>query len=172
MFSDALVFLLAAVCAFVFGTFAEYFVHRAMHWGWLHPAGHRWHHESGESRNFLRDFLDYGTGAALLCWLGFLVSTMAGLGWLLGAFAYAAAASYSHQVQHANADLVFWMKRPVHRLHHVHDMHGRNFGILVDWWDRLFGTYEPIEWPKTPPEGGFRFRDYLGIHWFSGGWMR
>ena len=23
-----------------------------------------------------------------------------------------------------------------------------NFGITVDWWDRVFGTYEKVEWRR------------------------
>lgn len=158
-------FVLAACGAFLFGTFSEYMIYRAMHWGILHPDGHRHHHETNEARYFLRDLFDYGTAAALLSWPGFLVSTVSGFGWVLGAFVYAAAASYAHQIQHANADLVFWLRRPVHRLHHAHDMTGHNFGILVDWWDRLFLTYRPIEWPRTPPAGGYRLADYFAIPW-------
>ena len=163
MLPGAVEFAIAAVCALVFGTFAEYFIHRAMHWGILHPEGHRYHHESNDPRTFLRDFIDYGSGAAGLGWLGFLVSLTSGFGWAFGALAYAALASYSHQIQHANADLVFWMKRPVHRLHHNLDMRDRNFGVLVDWWVRLFGTYRPVEYPRdarrhTP-------RDFLAIPW-------
>lgn len=165
MLAGTVEFVGAAACALLFGTFAEYVVHRLMHWGILHPQGHRWHHESNEARTYLRDFLDYSTGAVVLCWPGWIVSTTSGVGWMLGALAYAALASYSHQLQHANADLVFWMKRPVHRLHHAHDMAAHNFGVLVDWWDRLFGTYRPIEWPRTPPAGGYRGKDYLAIPW-------
>lgn len=163
MLAGAVEFVAAACCALLIGTLAEYFIHRLMHWGILHPEGHRWHHESNEARNYLRDFFDYGTGAAALGWIGFLVSTTIGFGWMLGALIYAALASYAHQLQHANADLVFWMKRPVHRLHHNHDMRQHNFGVLVDWWDRLFGTYQPIEWPRTP--GRYRARDFLAIPW-------
>ena len=165
MVVGVLEFVGATACAFLVGTLAEYFVHRAMHWGILHPEGHRWHHESNEARTFARDFIDYGTGAALLCWPGFLVSLTAGFGWTLGALIYAALASYSHQLQHANADLVFWMPRPVHRLHHNHDMKENNFGVLVDWWDRLFGTYQPIEWPREAPGRGQRLKAYFAIPW-------
>ena len=132
MLPGAVEFALAAVGARVFGTFAEYFIHRAMHWGILHPEG-------------------------------FLVSLTSGLGWMLGALAYAALASYSHQIQHANADLVFWMKRPVHRLHHNLDMRDRNFGVLVDWWDRLFGTYQPVEYPRASRRHAAR--EFLAIPW-------
>ena len=163
MVLGAFEFVAAAALALLFGTFAEYFVHRSMHWGILHPEGHRHHHEANDARTFLRDFVDYGTGAAALAWIGFLVSTTSGLGWAMGALVYAALASYSHQIQHANADLVFWMRRPVHRLHHNLDMRDDNFGVLVDWWDRLFGTYKPVEYPRHPlPHTA---RDFLAIPW-------
>jgi sterol desaturase/sphingolipid hydroxylase (fatty acid hydroxylase superfamily) len=41
------------------------------------------------------------------------------------------------------------------RLHHVqHHFHTprRNFGVTSTLWDRLFGTYEPIETPLAVPE--------------------
>jgi len=163
MFSGAVEFIIAAASAVVFGTFAEYFIHRSMHWGILHPEGHRHHHEANDARTFMRDFFDYGTGAAALGWLGFLVSTTSGIGWAFGALVYAILASYAHQIQHANADLVFWMKRPVHRLHHNLDMRDHNFGVLVDWWDRLFGSYEPIEYPRETRRA--TARDYFAIPW-------
>jgi sterol desaturase/sphingolipid hydroxylase (fatty acid hydroxylase superfamily) len=160
---DALVAFAAVVAALLFATFAEYFIHRGMHWGFIYPKGHLRHHEENEARTYLLDFLDYGSGALVVCWLGFLISVPAGIGWALGAVLYTALASYAHQLQHANAELVFWMRRPVHRLHHVHDMRDANFGILVDWWDRLFGTYAPIEYPH--PDGPRRLRDYMAIPW-------
>ena len=52
---DAIEAILAAFCALLFATLAEYFIHRAMHWGIIYPDGHRWHHESNESRTFLLD---------------------------------------------------------------------------------------------------------------------
>jgi sterol desaturase/sphingolipid hydroxylase (fatty acid hydroxylase superfamily) len=155
---------LAALGAFVFGTFVEYVVHRAMHWGLLYPEGHRYHHRTGDARTFLKDFMDYGMGAVIGCWFGFLISVPCGIGWALGGLVYAALASYAHQIQHADADLVFWMKRPVHRVHHDLDMTDGNFGVLVDWWDRLFGTYKPVEWPRAAVPG-YRLSRFLAIPW-------
>ena len=165
MYVSIIEFVLAAIGAFVVGTLAEYFVHRSMHWGILHPQGHRSHHERDDARTYLHDFIDYGSGALLLSWPGFLVSLAGGFGWMFGALAYTALASYAHQIQHANADLTFWMRRPVHRLHHVHDMTGQNFGVLVDWWDRLFGSYAAIEWPRDMPLRKHRLREYFAIPW-------
>jgi sterol desaturase/sphingolipid hydroxylase (fatty acid hydroxylase superfamily) len=154
---------LAIAGAFVLGTFLEYFVHRAMHWGWLFPEGHKFHHDTNDPRTFFADLIDYGGGAAALAWFGFLVSVPVGIGWAIGALIYAILASYAHQLQHANAHLVFWMPRPVHRLHHNLDMKGHNFGILVDWWDRVFGTYQSIEHP-TPSEPR-SISGYFAIPW-------
>ena len=81
------------------------------------------------------------------------------------ALAYTLLASYAHQIQHANPDLVFWMKRPVHRLHHDAGAIEGNFGILVDWWDRLFGSYVPIERPLSMPPRGERLKAYFAIPW-------
>ncbi len=161
----ALEFSVAFLGALVTGTFAEYIIHRLMHWGILYPDGHLKHHETNDPRTFLLDFFDYGLGAALLCWIGFLVSTYAGIGWAAGAFVYAALASYAHQLQHAHADMVFWMPRPVHRLHHDLDLRDANFGVLVDWWDRLFGTYQPVERPRRTGPDGRRARDFIAIPW-------
>jgi sterol desaturase/sphingolipid hydroxylase (fatty acid hydroxylase superfamily) len=165
MISGPIKFTIAVLGAVVMATLVEYFIHRLMHWGILYAEGHRWHHRSNDARSFLRDFFDYGTGAAALCWLGFVVSTASGFGWMLGAFVYAALASYSHQIQHANPYLVFWMRRPVHSLHHARNMRSQNFGILVDWWDRVFGTYLPIEGPRPRPGRRYRLREYLAIPW-------
>ena len=47
---DVIGFIGTTIVAIVVGTFAEYFVHRAMHWRLLYGEGHRWHHESNEAR--------------------------------------------------------------------------------------------------------------------------
>src|SRR5215831_5111531 len=80
---DVIGFIGVTIAAIVVGTFAEYFVHRAMHWGLLYGEGHRWHHESNEARTFARDVYDYGGGAAALGWIGFLVSSSSGFAWML-----------------------------------------------------------------------------------------
>jgi len=38
------------------------------------------------------------------------------------------------------------MKMPVHYVHHKYGMWHHNFGLAVDWWDHVFGTYKPVEW--------------------------
>ncbi len=162
---DAIEAILAAFCALLLATLAEYFIHRAMHWGIIYSDGHRKHHERNESRTFLLDVRDYGTGAAIVVWVGFVVSIPVGIGWAVGAFAYVALASYAHQLQHAHPALVFWMPRPVHALHHACNMTEHNFGILVDWWDRLLGTYRPIGRPRRAAKKARRLKHYMEIPW-------
>ena len=86
--TDIALLILAALSAVFLGTLAEYFVHRLMHWGILYPEGHKYHHESNDPRTYLSDFFDYGTGAVLTGWLGFLISFPAGIGWAMGAVGF------------------------------------------------------------------------------------
>ena len=53
-------------------------------------------------------------------------------------------AAWCHQAQHEDPRLVRWLSRtPIHFVHHTLNQTRHNFGISVDWWDHVFGTYEP-----------------------------
>jgi sterol desaturase/sphingolipid hydroxylase (fatty acid hydroxylase superfamily) len=82
-----------------------------------------------------------------------------------GSFAYAAFAAYAHQIQHEWPELVFWMHPPVHTVHHNYEMWKKNFGIGVDVWDKIFGTYERVEWRRDPARARQRWRDFVRIKW-------
>jgi len=152
--------------AFVVGTFLEYSIHRLMHTGKMLGKKHAMHHQAGHGQGWFGEFLDYFFPSIPILWIGFLYSIPAGIGFLVGGAAYAAAAAYAHQLQHEQPELVFWLRRPVHYLHHEHKMWRHNFGILVDFWDRVFGTYKLVEWaPKRKP---FQhpWRQFFQIKWF------
>lgn len=151
--------------AFLLGTFVEYFLHRCMHWGWIAAEAHRTHHKNNNPQGWSKEFLDYCKAVVPVCWVGFFLSVPAGTGFGLGCLAYAVLAAYAHQVQHDRPDLVFWLPRPVHYLHHEYGMVHHNFGILVDLWDRLFGTYKKVEGPRSPEGAKRSWRDYLDIKW-------
>jgi sterol desaturase/sphingolipid hydroxylase (fatty acid hydroxylase superfamily) len=68
-------------------------------------------------------------------------------------------------VQHDNPELIFWLPRPVHYLHHSHKMWHHNFGITVDFWDRIFGTYKPVEWSPSRRPLQYPLKSYLQIKW-------
>jgi sterol desaturase/sphingolipid hydroxylase (fatty acid hydroxylase superfamily) len=57
------------------------------------------------------------------------------------------------------------MPMPVHYVHHKYGQWHHNFGLAVDWWDRVFGTYKAMDWydekEQAKPELGFR-----QLRWF------
>jgi hypothetical protein len=61
------------------------------------------------------------------------------------------------------------MPRPVHYLHHKYNLWRTNFGILFDFWDRLLGTYEVIEWKPERRPFEYGLRAFFDIGWFRRG---
>ena len=84
-------------------------------------------------------------------------------GFAAGGLFYACFAAYSHQLQHEKPELCFWLPRPVHYIHHHEKMWHHNFGISIDLWDRVFGTYKKVDWHAEP--GKWSFRGYFTIKW-------
>lgn len=157
--------LVAFGIGLVFTSFMEYWIHRLMHHRFLLGLKHAEHHRDGWGQGWLGEFCDYMKGTLLLGWLGFLHSVPAGIGFAVAATVYCAWSAYAHQLQHENPDLVFWMKRPVHYLHHKHHMWRHNFGIAFDFWDRVFGTYQRVDWQRGHPIQEHRLRSYFLINW-------
>ena len=142
------------IFAFIFGSFLEYWVHRLMH---IYPkfgngiTAHYAHHRSNDTQGFWGDFFHFSLVSLLLLPTLF-VSIYFGIIAILGTIAFAAFASYAHQIQHYNPEGCFWMKMPVHYVHHRHKQWDSNFGLAIDWWDKVFGTYKPVEWLDNPPK--------------------
>ena len=164
----------AATIAFmVVSSFIEYAVHVLMHWRVVLGKIHTAHHKENSTDGFLWEFVYYAAGAipvglAMIAagwYFGFLA---AGIGAFVGAVGYACFAAYAHQIQHERPELVFWMSMPVHTVHHVKQQWRKNFGIGVDWWDRLFGTYEKSDWQPDPARKRTSLRDFVRIHWIKG----
>ena len=134
------------VFAFIFGSFLEYWVHRFMH---IYPkfgngiTAHHNHHRSNTTKGFLGDFLDFSL-VSLLVLPALLISVPFGSIMVLGIITFAAFASYAHQIQHDNPHKCFWMKMPIHYVHHKNNQWDSNFGLAIDWWDRVFGTYKSV----------------------------
>lgn len=182
--SSGLFVLLGIAVSFVFGTFAEYWIHRLMHMGMVQPRaearaagapwalkllrpamflayGHGEHHREGTGQGVLREGRDYALGAIVglavaapvdIAWIS---GGWMSLGFVIGGLAHAVFAAWCHQAQHEDPRLLFWMPRsPVHYVHHRLAQGRHNFGISVDWWDRVFGTYRPVEdWRALLPAG-------------------
>ena len=154
--------------AFVGGSLAEYFVHRLMHRSRFMAAAHRRHHVKNSTGGVLHEFIEHCRGlppalviAALLAWT---LGIASGAALLAGAIAYGAFSAYAHQLQHENPMRCFWMRMPIHYVHHANDMWGHNFGVGTDLWDRLFGTYRKVQWPGEKEREAPR-RGMLEIRW-------
>lgn len=159
-------FTLAFANAVLLGSLVEYLVHRLMHDGKVLKVRHAKHHRHLAGQGWFGEFKDYLVPGLPILWIGFLVSPAAGIGFATGAIAYAAFAAYAHQVQHENPELVFWLPRPVHHLHHRENMWRHNFGISLDLWDRVFATYRPTEWRPTRRPRDYPLRSFVDITWF------
>ena len=139
---------IAFVLAFVLASLVDYWLHRSMH----KPGDtklrlrHRDHHKRNEGQGVLWEFRDYVKGSLIAMVLPFAIAVPVGMGWFLGALVFAAFSAYAHQLQHENPMKCFWMAMPVHYVHHKYGMWHHNFGLAVDWWDRVFGTYKKVEW--------------------------
>lgn len=162
-------FLAGVLVGGLLGSLTEYWVHVLMHRRILLGRTHRNHHREPDGENWFKQFAYYVLGSA-----GPLAAVVGGtwaagvlpvgVGVAVGGVGWAAWVAYAHTLQHERPELVFWMPRPVHHLHHKHEMARHNFGLSVDWWDRVFGTYKPMPWER--PDGvRFSVRALLRIRW-------
>ena len=156
----------AMFLALLISSLVEYIVHRLMHAKIVLGKKHLDHHVEGSGQGWWGEFLDYFLPSVPFLWFGFLYSVPAGIGWVLGGFVYACIAAYAHQVQHDNPDLVFWLDKPVHHLHHKGRMWHHNFGITVSLWDRIFGTYKDLDWQPQKERTHYPLVAYFRIQWF------
>jgi sterol desaturase/sphingolipid hydroxylase (fatty acid hydroxylase superfamily) len=157
----------AFFCLAVFlGSLIEYVAHRLMHAGYLFPAQHRCHHTHRGARGWFWEFGEYFLWLSPVMALGFLYSVAAGIGLFLGGLIYTMFVAYSHQLQHEHPERAFWLKYPIHYLHHRYDKGNYNYGVLVDVWDRALGTYRTYPYWRPPAEYRFSVRGLFDIKWF------
>ena len=170
MAENLLLAALGFAAAFVMASFVEWFVHLLMHRRILLGKIHYDHHLAGAADGMIWEFLYYLPAAII----GSAIFAAGGWYWncpwlaggeCLGSFAYAFFAGYAHQIQHERPELVFWMHPPVHTVHHKHEMYRRNFGIGLDVWDKVFGTYQHVEWQPDPARQRTRLSDFIRIKW-------
>ena len=169
--------------------FVEYLIHRGQHrWRWWW-ALHSLHHSQrqmtmwSDNRNHLLDDLIHDAIIVLVAQL---------IGVAPGQFiAIVAFTQLSESLQHANLRLGFgaigerlWISPRFHRVHHAigigHEsqgpktLGGHNFGVLLPWWDMLFGTanfelrYDPTGVRDQVEKGrnygrGFWSQQWLGV---------
>ncbi|RYX93821.1 MAG: sterol desaturase family protein [Comamonadaceae bacterium] len=172
--------------------FVDYWIHRGQHglnWWWsLHSLHHSQRQMTmwSDNRNHLLDDVFRDTLIVIVAQL---------IGVAPGQFvAIVAFTQLSESLQHANLRLSFgvfgerlWISPRFHRLHHSigigHETAGRgtlgghNFGVLLPWWDMLFGTvnyenrYDPTGIrDQVEPDKDGRLRDY-GKGFWSQQWL-
>lgn len=147
--------VLSLVIYLVVFDFLGYWIHRGQHqfdyWWRLHSLHHAQRQMTmwSDNRNHL---LDDVLVDSLFVLAAHLIGVAPGQFLALVAFS-----QLSESLQHANLRLWFgtvgerlWVSPRFHRLHHSiglgHESHGpktlggHNFGVLLPWWDMLFGT--------------------------------
>lgn len=158
------VWLSAAAAAFLVGSLVEYWGHRAMH-VWFKRERHLEHHRSGTGQGFCREFWGYARGVWLLFPVGFTHSAAAGVAFAVASVCYCALAAYAHELQHEHPECCFWLRQPVHHLHHSRGLWHHNFGITSHLWDHVFGTYRSLAWQAVTPRD---WRNLVRINWLAG----
>jgi sterol desaturase/sphingolipid hydroxylase (fatty acid hydroxylase superfamily) len=156
--ADISLALTSFVGSILFSTFIEYWGHRVMHWpalGNLHEH-HMAHHTRNYGKGFLLEFIKYMVlGAIFVIPLSIYARSVISVSFAFGAILTSAFSAYCHQWQHDHpeTDRMWWMsnRMPVHYVHHKHNMLRHNFGMCVDWWDHVFGTYIPHKGPWNHP---------------------
>ncbi|MBA3772093.1 MAG: sterol desaturase family protein [Ramlibacter sp.] len=195
--------LVSFIVYLVIFDFADYWLHRAQHgssWWWsLHSLHHSQRQMTmwSDNRNHLADDL---LRDSLLVMLAQLIGVAPGQ-----FVAIVAITQLSESLQHANVRLWFgrvgerlWISPRFHRLHHSigigHErtgahpaivrgrspaLGGHNFGVLLPWWDMLFGTanfeqrYDPTGVRDQVEAGrdygrGFWSQQWLGLKRLAG----
>jgi sterol desaturase/sphingolipid hydroxylase (fatty acid hydroxylase superfamily) len=126
--------------------FVDYWIHRAQHASRAWWALHSLHHAQtqmtcwSDNRNHLLDDLLRDVVMAVAAFMVGVSPVQFVLIVVL--------TQLSESLQHANLKLSFgaigdrlWVSPQFHRLHHsVEHGFGHNFGVLLPWWDMLFGT--------------------------------
>jgi sterol desaturase/sphingolipid hydroxylase (fatty acid hydroxylase superfamily) len=176
--------------------FLNYWLHRAQHqfnpWWALHAVHHsqRQMTQWTDNRNHLLDDVLHA-----LIWV--MVAQVIGIA-PSQFVAVVALTQLSESFQHANLRVSFgwlgerlWVSPRFHRTHHgvgighethgAHTMGGHNFGVLLPWWDMLFGTAD--FGPRFEPTGirdqveagrdygqGFWTQQRLGFKRFFSAW--
>lgn len=125
-------------------TFAEYLLHRFVlhHWPYFVDL-HQAHHD--ETKGMIGtptvfSLLFFYVAIYLPLWLGLGSAYALPLfaGFIAGYLAFDVVHYSVHHLQGQNRLLRRWKK--IHAIHHHGDA-DHNYGVLTDFWDRVFGTY-------------------------------
>lgn len=131
------------VSALALGTLVEYLLHRFFlhsrlrHWV---IRRHKLHHKAYVRYSIVSEFLGFFPPAVPFLWIGFVHSPSAGIAFVAGEVVYALAVAVAHKWSHETPHRLFWMNPAIHALHHTEGVRW-NYGVLIPFWDHVFGTY-------------------------------
>ena len=151
----------------IFASFVEYWLHRLMH---IDPRfgrdiiPHYEHHKKNYGQGVFLELKDYSM-ALPISFFSFFVSIPVGVSFTAGSFVYGIFSAYAHQLQHENPAKCFWLEMPVHYVHHKYNQWDYNFGLAVDWWDKIFGTYKSMDWLSDKEKQGLT-KSCLEVKWW------
>ncbi len=127
-------------------TFAEYLLHRFVLHAWpyfveIHLAHHADAQDMIGTPTLFSVLFFYGGIYLPLWWLlGSSIALPSFAGFISGYLAFAGVHFFVHHSTSTNKLMRSWKK--MHAIHH-HSKAGNNYGVLTDFWDRVFGTYSP-----------------------------
>jgi sterol desaturase/sphingolipid hydroxylase (fatty acid hydroxylase superfamily) len=151
--------------AFMFASLVEYWMHRLMHQYPKLCQFHAEHHRHNEAQGVLGEFIDDLKGGLILMVPLFLYSWGVGITGFCGTFCDGIFAAFAHQLQHENPTGCFWMKMPVHYVRHRYHQWHHHFGLGLDLWDRVFRTYQPVEWFAEAGANRGQDRPWFRVRW-------
>lgn len=143
-FGEWLLFSLSGIAAW---TIVEYFLHRtAFHKFPFIKQMHDAHHAMPNALVGSPTWLSVAIGSTVifapLWWAaGFMIASGIMTGLMIGYLCYVTVHHFNHHANPRHDTYLYWAKRR-HALHHYCG-ETNNFGIITDFWDRLFGTEYP-----------------------------
>jgi sterol desaturase/sphingolipid hydroxylase (fatty acid hydroxylase superfamily) len=136
-----LLFSLSGIAAW---TIAEYFLHRTLfHKFPFLRQMHDDHHSMPKELLGTPTWLSVAVGSMVmfgpLWWVtGFMIASAISTGLMIGYLWYITVHHCNHHANPRHNTYLYWAKHR-HALHHYCG-ETRNFGVITDFWDRLFGT--------------------------------
>ena len=152
-----MIIILSFISGVLLWTFIEYIFHRFL--GHVHKGKnffkkeHLQHHSkyayfAPVYKKIISALLFFGL---FLVILSFLVSTFTAASFLIGFYSMYGLYELAHYRFHAKSPLayIFLVLRKHHFYHHFHNPK-TNFGVTSRLWDRVFGTFTPVEKVRVP----------------------
>ncbi len=147
LYTSVLHVIALAAAGLAVWTFAEYLLHRFVlhHWPYFIDM-HKAHHDETQEMigsPTVFSLLVFYVLVYLPLWYGWANGVALPLfsGFIAGYLAFDAVHYSVHHIQGQNRLLRSWKK--IHAIHHHGDA-DKNYGVLTDFWDRVFGTYSPV----------------------------